>query len=180
MLPAVEDGRVAWPKARSGAGRRSRRARPAPAASDRDLAKRRETLERVLAGELVVPAAAEELGLSERHTRRLLAAYRRAGEAALAHGNRGRTPANAISDATRAQVLARARGEQFRGWSYARIAERLVADLRLGVSARTLRRLIAEAAPRAGNATGTAPDRPGAEDDAGVGRPAGDAGRRIR
>jgi hypothetical protein len=119
------------------------------------------------------------LGLSERHTRRLLAAYRRAGEAALAHGNRGRTPANALAEATRAQVLARARGAQFRGWSYARIAERLAADLRLAVSPRTLRRLIAEAAPRAGGATGAALDRVEAEDGAGLGRPAEGSGWRA-
>src|SRR5439155_21680292 len=96
---------LAWifagPKVRTGAGRSSRKARAARPAPDREVAKRRATLERVLAGELVVPAAAEELGLSERHTRRLLAAFRRAGDAALAHGHRGRTPANALSDATR-------------------------------------------------------------------------------
>ena len=40
--------------------------------------------------------AAEILGVSERHTRRLLSAYRGAGVAALAHGNRGRQPHNAV------------------------------------------------------------------------------------
>ena len=39
------------------------------------------------------------MGVSPRHTRRLLAAYRRDGAAALAHGNReGRRPANATPD----------------------------------------------------------------------------------
>ncbi|GAF80179.1 unnamed protein product, partial [marine sediment metagenome] len=34
--------------------------------------------------------AAEVLGLSLRHVKRILAAYRKEGAAALAHGNRGR------------------------------------------------------------------------------------------
>lgn len=38
--------------------------------------------------------AAEALGISLRHTRRLLAAYRKEGAQALAHGNRGRKPPN--------------------------------------------------------------------------------------
>lgn len=48
---------------------------------------------------------AEALQLSLRHTRRLLAAYRKEGAAALAHGNRGRKPTHAVGDAVKAQVL---------------------------------------------------------------------------
>jgi len=47
-------------------------------------------LNEVLAGRLTGPAAAELLGLSLRQTRRLLAVYRQAGAAGLAHGNRRR------------------------------------------------------------------------------------------
>ena len=49
-------------------------------------------------GEYQIPIgrAAEILGEGERHTRRLLSAYRGAGAAALAHGNRGRQPHNAV------------------------------------------------------------------------------------
>ena len=51
------------------------------------------------------------MGVSARHTRRTLAAYRKDGAAALAHGNRGRRPANATPDslATEVVVLARTR-----------------------------------------------------------------------
>ena len=49
--------------------------------------------------------AAEILGVSERHVWRLLAAYRKEGAAALAHGNRGRRPRNAVSDAEAAAVV---------------------------------------------------------------------------
>ena len=41
-------------------------------------------------GRMVGREAAEVLGLSLRHLRRLLVAYRKEGAAALAHGNRGR------------------------------------------------------------------------------------------
>ena len=41
-----------------------------------------------------VKEAAQLIGISERHTWRLLAAYRREGAAALAHKNRGRLPWN--------------------------------------------------------------------------------------
>lgn len=53
--------------------------------------------------------AAELLGVSERHGWRLLAAYRKEGAAALAHGNRGRQPRNAIPESTRQHVVTLAR-----------------------------------------------------------------------
>ena len=49
--------------------------------------------------------AAALMGVSARHTRRILAAYRKEGVAALAHGHRGRRPPNATPEATRAEVL---------------------------------------------------------------------------
>jgi len=56
---------------------------------------RLETLNRVLEGQLRASEAAMVLGVSERHTWRMLAAYRQQGAAGVAHGNRGRRPANA-------------------------------------------------------------------------------------
>ena len=55
-------------------------------------------LNSVLEHQLPAAQAAEILGMSERHAWRLLAAYRREGAAALAHGNRGRKPRNTVSD----------------------------------------------------------------------------------
>jgi len=49
--------------------------------------------------------AAEVMDISMRHVRRLLAAYRKEGVSALAHGNRGRKPPNAIEAAVKEQVL---------------------------------------------------------------------------
>ena len=45
------------------------------------------------------------LGLSLRHVRRILAAYRKEGAAALAHGNRGSKAHNALDDALKRRVL---------------------------------------------------------------------------
>ena len=54
-------------------------------------------LNRVLMGDLTAAEAATALGRSVRQVRRMLAAYRKEGAAALAHGNRGRTPAHALA-----------------------------------------------------------------------------------
>ena len=43
--------------------------------------------------------AAELMGVTSRHTHRILAAYRERGAAALAHGHRGRRPVNATPEA---------------------------------------------------------------------------------
>ena len=66
---------------------------------------RLQVLNQVTAREVALGDAARVLGLSERHTWRLLAGYRKEGAAALAHGNRGRPAANAIPDALRDQVV---------------------------------------------------------------------------
>ena len=55
-------------------------------------------------GWLGAGAASELLGVSVRQLRRLLARYREEGAAALAHGNRGRSPANRLYNALRARA----------------------------------------------------------------------------
>jgi transposase len=67
------------------------------------------TLNRVLEGALTAVQAADQLGLSERQVRRLLAAYRQEGAAAIPHRNRGRPPAHALPAAVQARVLALSR-----------------------------------------------------------------------
>jgi len=57
------------------------------------------------AGKVHAQRAAELLGISKRQFRRLVAAYRQKGIAALAHGNRGREPANRISEQVRQEIL---------------------------------------------------------------------------
>jgi transposase len=62
-------------------------------------------ISRLMAGELGVAEAARALGLTERSVRRLRARMERDGPAGLVHGNRGRTPSNRRSEATRAEIV---------------------------------------------------------------------------
>jgi len=78
------------------------------------LTKREQTrlmvLNKIERGEIVGWEGARVLGLSLRHVRRLLAAYRKEGAAALAHGNRGRRPHHAVEDELKRRVQGLARG----------------------------------------------------------------------
>ena len=56
-------------------------------------------------GKVTVKEVAVVLGLSLRHVRRILAAYRKEGARALAHGNRGRKPHNALDNDLKRKVL---------------------------------------------------------------------------
>ena len=67
--------------------------------------KRVMVLNRLLVGQLTAAEAALLLKLSERQVRRLCAAYRKEGAAALAHGNRDRKPIQTISEEVRHQVI---------------------------------------------------------------------------
>ena len=58
--------------------------------------KREVVIRRVLSGKLAIEEAAELLGLSVRQTWRLRARYIERGPVSLAHGNRGRAPANRL------------------------------------------------------------------------------------
>jgi transposase len=60
-------------------------------------------------GDTTAVQAAEVLRLSERQVRRIVAAYRTEGAAALSHGNRGRPPTHTIGAAVRQRVVELAR-----------------------------------------------------------------------
>ena len=62
-------------------------------------------LNQVEVGKMIGREVAGLLDLSLRHVRRILAAYRKEGAAALAHGNRGRKPRHALDESLRRQVL---------------------------------------------------------------------------
>ncbi len=61
-------------------------------------------LNQVERGKMTGREASEVVDLSLRHVRRLLRTYRREGAAALAHGNRGRKPYNALDEGVRRKV----------------------------------------------------------------------------
>src|SRR5690348_16708542 len=81
-------------------------------------------LNRIQSGHLSVGQAAPLLGVSERHVRRILAAYRQEGVAALAHGNRGRQPSRTIAQDVRSQVLHLA-GSRYVGCSVSHLRDLL-------------------------------------------------------
>ncbi len=67
------------------------------------------TLNRVLEGALTATDADEQLGLSERQVRRILAADRKEGAAAIPHRNRGRQPKHTLAMEVRQRVIALSR-----------------------------------------------------------------------
>ena len=95
----------------------------------------------VLERQWAIAEAAQLLSVSERHAWRLLAAYRKEGAAALAHGNRGRPPSNATTTAVRAQVVILA-SEHYRGVNHTHFTELLAEREGISLSRSTVRRLL--------------------------------------
>jgi transposase len=85
--------------------------------------------------------AAELLGVTKRQFRRIVAAYRQRGIAALAHGNRGRRPANRVPEQVRQEIVRLAKGS-YQDYNDCHFTEEL-ADLPepIVVSRSTLRRI---------------------------------------
>jgi len=67
--------------------------------------KRLMVLNQVEAGQYPAREAAGLLSLSLRQVRRILAAYREEGATAIAHGNRGRKPPNALDDKLKCHII---------------------------------------------------------------------------
>ncbi|TFH11069.1 MAG: hypothetical protein E4H08_02220 [Candidatus Atribacteria bacterium] len=105
---------------------------------------RLETLNRVLEGQLRASEEAMVLGVSERHTWRMLAAYRKQGSATVAHGNRGRRPANAtVTEIVRQMIeLARTR---YGGVNYTHLTELLEEREGIDLSRSTVRTIVLSA-----------------------------------
>jgi transposase len=88
-----------------------------------------------------VKEAAQLIGLSERHTWRLLSAYRREGAAALAHKNRGRLPWNSKDPGLLARVVELARN-LYQGVNHSHLTELLAEREGIALSRSTVRRLL--------------------------------------
>ena len=102
---------------------------------------RLQVLNSVLEYQLPTAQAAEVLGISERQVRRILAAYRREGAAALVHGNRGRKPRNTVpEDITEAVVVLA--GERYVGFNHSHFTEVLAEREGIHLSRQTVRRLL--------------------------------------
>ena len=109
----------------------------------RELA-RLQVLNDILEYQVPTLQAAEILGVSERHTRRLLNAYRRNGAAALAHGNRGRRPHNAVLESEAAAVV-RLASTKYAGTNHTHLTELLRERDGINLSRPTVRRILVKA-----------------------------------
>ena len=98
----------------------------------------------VLAEEITVGQAAALMDLSERHARRLLAAYRELGAEALAHGNRGRRPHSAVPEVVAAAVV-RLAATRYPGANHTHLTELLEEHEGLALSRPTVRRILTRA-----------------------------------
>ena len=103
-----------------------------------------QVLNSVLEYGLPIAQASEIMGLSQRHTKRLLVAYRRDGPAALAHGNRGRRPHNAVPEAAAAAVVELV-GEHYAGANHTHLTELLREREAIDLSRPTVRRILTRA-----------------------------------
>src|SRR5947209_9192202 len=95
-------------------------------------------------GEISTAEGAAMLGISARQARRLLAAYRHCGVAALAHGNRGRVPTNAVAEGTRRTVVTLAT-TRYQGFNQVHLTEQLAANEGVVLSRSSVRRILGEA-----------------------------------
>ena len=82
--------------------------------------------------------------MSERHAWRLLAAYRREGAAALAHGNRGRKPRNSVSD-DEANAVVKLASTTYAGSNHTHLTELLKEREGIDLSRPTVRRILTRA-----------------------------------
>ena len=91
--------------------------------------------------------AARMMGVSLRQMRRLIAAYRKEGIAALAHGNRDRKPYNAIEDSLRQQVVSLA-SSKYTGFNHQHLTESLAEREDIVISRSSVRNILLEAGIR--------------------------------
>ena len=105
---------------------------------------RLQVLNNLLAGYMTTEQAATLMGVSTRHTRRILAAYREKGAAAIAHGNRGRSPANATPSALASEAVRLARS-RYAGVNHTHLSELLREREGIDIGRDTLRKILANA-----------------------------------
>jgi transposase len=95
-------------------------------------------------GAVSVAEGAAVLGVSVRQVKRLLAAYRQRGVAALAHGNRGKVASNAVEEETRQAVVALATG-RYKGFNQVHLTEQLGEQEGIALSRSSVRRILGAA-----------------------------------
>lgn len=109
--------------------------------------RRIDVLNRLSAGILTGSEAATLLGLSDRQTRRLAAAYRDQGVRGVIHGNRGRPPAQTHPDDLRDRLRALAAGP-YAGVNHTHLAELLAEREGIDIPRSTLSDILRESGAR--------------------------------
>ena len=105
---------------------------------------RLQVLNSLMAEHMTLDQAATLMGVSTRHTRRLLAAYQERGVAAVAHGHRGRRAPNATPDAVAYDVVHLA-GMRYPGANHTHLSELLSEREGIDIGRTTLRRILVNA-----------------------------------
>ena len=105
---------------------------------------RLQVLNSLMAEHMTLDQAATLMGVSTRHTRRILAAYRERGVAAVAHGHRGRRAPNATPEAVLADVVHLA-GKRYPGADHTHLSELLSEREGIDIGRTTLRRILVNA-----------------------------------
>ena len=105
---------------------------------------RLQVLNSLLAEHMTLDQAATLMGVSPRHTRRILAAYREKGAAAVAHGHRGRKPPNATPDALMAYEVHLVH-TRYGGANHTHLSELLAERESIDIGRTTLRRILVNA-----------------------------------
>jgi transposase len=88
--------------------------------------------------------AKELLNISSRHLKRVIAAYRKKGAAALAHGNRGKRPHNALDEGLKKQVLGLAQ-EKYTDFNFQHFTDSLKEREGIDISRSSVRRILLKA-----------------------------------
>lgn len=104
-------------------------------------ARRVYVMEQVVEGKMTVRQGAECLGLSERQVKRLKKGMKEKGVAALAHGNRGRTPKHTISKDIRDVIVSLATG-LYKDASAEHMSELLSLNQKISVSGKSITRIL--------------------------------------
>ena len=102
------------------------------------------TLNLILEKELSVAEAARILKLSERHTWRMLNAYRKEGAPAVAHGNRGLIPHNSTSQELKERIVQLAK-TNYQGLNHTHFTEMLAEKEGISLSRPTVRNILVSA-----------------------------------
>jgi transposase len=103
--------------------------------------KRVKVLNLTISGKMSRKQAAEVMGISLRHTKRLVAIYQKEGAAALAHGNRGKKPSHALREEVQRKVTELARSK-YTGFNFSHFTELLEEREGTRLSRSTVRRIL--------------------------------------